>query len=130
MYLTIIDGNVGFKHPTLSNILPTDVEISDENYSKFFELQAQGINHKLKNINGLTFDDIFEKITAPLPSDVEIEVAGIMAKLQELDLVLTRAQEDTWVALGVDETKLPQIWQDRLNQKRDLRTKLQKLIVV
>ena len=110
----------GFKADEINEILDTDVLISDENYNKFFELQSSGKQLKIKDINGVTFDEIFEEVV-PIPPTREEE---IKMELEELDKVLTRFQEDTWVAMGIDESKLPQIWQDRLREKRNLREEL------
>ena len=43
----------------------------------------------------------------------------IQNELNKLDEVLPRCVEDLMVSMGVDETKLPQIMQDRLNKKEN-----------
>lgn len=60
-------------------------------------------------------------------SDTESQINDIKTQLSNLELVLPEFQEDTWTAIGIDEIKLPQIWQGRLKQKRDLRDQLRKL---
>ena len=65
-YLTTTDKDFGFKHSDANEILETDVEITDENYNKFFELQSAGKQFKVKNINGVTFEEIFEEYI-PVP---------------------------------------------------------------
>lgn len=57
-------------------------------------------------------------------SDNELGITDIKFQLAELELELSDFQEATWAALAIDETKLPQIWIDRISQKRDLRAKL------
>jgi len=57
-------------------------------------------------------------------TDKDVEISDILTQLSKLDLKLSRFQEDTWTAMGVNELLLPQIWQDRLKQKRDLRDQL------
>jgi len=57
-------------------------------------------------------------------SDNKLEITDIKFQLAELELELSNFQEATWAALAIDETKLPQIWIDRISQKRDLRAKL------
>lgn len=51
----------------------------------------------------------------------------IKAQLLDLDTVLPRCVEDLIAARSVDVTILPQIMQDRLKQKQDLRVHLQQL---
>lgn len=51
----------------------------------------------------------------------------ILVQLAELDNVLPRCIEDMIGSFGMDITKLPQIMQDRLKQKQDLRVQLEKL---
>lgn len=60
-------------------------------------------------------------------SDNELGITDIKFQLAELELELSDFQEATWAALAIDETKLPQIWIDRISQKRDLRAKLARL---
>jgi len=48
----------------------------------------------------------------------------IMEELFSLDMVLPRATEDLINAIGLDITKLPQIMQDRLARKIELRNEL------
>lgn len=70
MYIFNDNGYVGFKDKEINTILETDIEISDELYNKYFELQAQGKQFKIKNINGITFEEIFEEyIPEPVPQE-------------------------------------------------------------
>lgn len=123
LYLSLnIDGTYGFKDNS-NQILTADVEIADEIYNKFFEMQSLGKIYKVKDINGATFEDIFEEIL-PVPiSQADL----IKSQLAELDNVLPRCMEDIINTLGMNTTKLPQIMQDRLKQKQDLRAQLQTL---
>lgn len=62
-YYVFKDGDsFGFKVKGIHEILETDVEISGEIYNRFFELQNQGKQFKVKNINGSTFEEIFEEV--------------------------------------------------------------------
>lgn len=63
-------------------------------------------------------------------SDAETAVSNAQLKLNELNLVLPTLQEETWTALGIDETKLSQDSQDKLKQKRALREIIAKKGVV
>lgn len=60
----------------------------------------------------------------PQPSQSDL----IKAELASLDNVLPRSVEDTWTALGLDTSKLPQVVQDRLARKIELRNQLKTLI--
>lgn len=60
LYLRIEDGGFGFVSDKVHTIKETDIKIIDEDYNKFFELQSQGGQFKLKEFpagNGL-FDYI------------------------------------------------------------------------
>jgi hypothetical protein len=76
MYLAIINGDITFKTPEIHDILESDAKISDEIYNRFFELQSQGKQFKLKDMNGTTFEEIFEEVMVeaiPQPkSELEI----------------------------------------------------------
>lgn len=67
-YLFTLDESFGFKDSDINEILETDIQISNEIYNKFFELQSQGKQFKIKNINGFTFEEIFEEV---IPKPVE-----------------------------------------------------------
>jgi hypothetical protein len=60
-------------------------------------------------------------------SDDEMEISELQYELAQLELELSNFQEATWIALMIDETQLPQIWQDRLNRKRAIRARLSEL---
>lgn len=64
-----------------------------------------------------------EEIVSYKPGEEEI----IKTELQSLDNVLPRAVEDLIIAIGLDTKKLPKIMQDRLNQKQQLRERLQSI---
>ena len=120
-YLTIINGNFGFRE---EKVLENDVQISDEIYETFILNQEQGKEYKIKNINGATFEEIFEEIPPAVPSQEEL----IRIELAELDTFLPRCIEDLITARGIDIATLPQIMQDRLNRKTELRAQLQTIL--
>jgi hypothetical protein len=60
-YITIYEDSFGFKVPDIHMITSEDKYISDEIYHRFFEEQAQGKSFRLKDINGTTFEEIFEE---------------------------------------------------------------------
>lgn len=63
MYLSGSGLEFGFKHPKINEILPDDIEILDEIYNRFFEEQEKGKQFKVKNKNGVVFEEIFEEVT-------------------------------------------------------------------
>jgi hypothetical protein len=61
-YISISEDNkICFKDDDINIILNTDKPISDELYNMFFEQQSMGKSFKLKNIDGTTFEEIFEE---------------------------------------------------------------------
>ena len=50
-YLRIEDNVFGFVADGIYDILSTDIEITNEDYNKFFELQSQGKQFRLKQNN-------------------------------------------------------------------------------
>lgn len=60
-YITICEGSFGFKVPDIHIITDEDKLISDDIYNRFFEEQTQGKSLRLKDINGTTFEEIFEE---------------------------------------------------------------------
>lgn len=69
-YITICEDGFGFKIPDIHIITTDDKHISDEIYQRFFEEQAQGKSLRLKDINGTTFEEIFEEYQ-PTNEDLE-----------------------------------------------------------
>ena len=57
-------------------------------------------------------------------TNTQIEIASIKARLSDLDNSVSRIQEDTWIAMSMNEANLPQKWQDVLLEKRTLRSRL------
>ena len=97
------------------NIPSPTIEVSFEKHD--FYMQNNG-KYKL---NLQTLEDELIPIAEPSQSDL------IKVELASLDDVLPRSVEDTWTALGLDTTKLPQVVQDRLARKIDLRNQLKVL---
>lgn len=54
-------NEICFKDDGINIITNTDEPISDEIYNMFFEQQSIGKQFKLKDINGTTFEEIFEE---------------------------------------------------------------------
>lgn len=61
-YISIGENNdICFKDDNINIITNADTPISDEIYNMFFEQQSIGKQFKIKNIDGTTFEDIFEE---------------------------------------------------------------------
>ena len=60
-YITIYEDGFGFKVSDIHIITEEDKLISDDIYNHFFEEQSQGKSLRLKDINGTTFEEIFEE---------------------------------------------------------------------
>lgn len=76
-YLRIEDNDYGFIVDGIYDILSTDIEITNEDYNKFFELQSQGKQFRLKKIpTGNRLFDLIEEYTQeqlPVqPSELEL----------------------------------------------------------
>lgn len=85
MYLSITGG---FKHPNMNEILSTDVEISDEMYNKRIELESQGKMFKIKDINGATFEEIFEEYTIESEPTAPSEIEVLQEQVTDLQSVI------------------------------------------
>jgi hypothetical protein len=69
-YITICEDGFGFKVPDIHIITDEDKPISDDVYNRFFEEQVQGKSLRLKDINGTTFEEIFEEYQ-PIYEDLD-----------------------------------------------------------
>lgn len=67
-YIRIENDNFGFVVDDIHTILYTDIKISDEDYNKFFKLQSEGKQFRIKNPNGTTLFEILEEYTPVLES--------------------------------------------------------------
>ena len=73
-------NEVCFKDDNINIITDTDILISDEVYAMFFERQSIGKQFKVKNIEGTTFEDIFEEYQPTTESSSE----PIVSETEEL----------------------------------------------
>lgn len=97
-YLRIEDNVFGFVADGIYDILSTDIEITNEDYNKFFELQSQGKQFRLKQIptGNRLFDLIEEYIPEQLlpvqPSELELlqeEVLNQSEMMLDMDFRIT-----------------------------------------
>ena len=72
-YLRINVDNFGFVVDDIHTILDTDIKISDEDYSRFFQLQSEGKQFRIKKPNGTTLFEILEEYT-PVFEDTDTGV--------------------------------------------------------
>lgn len=97
-YIRIENDNFGFVVDDIHTILDTDIKISDEDYSRFFDLQYQGKQFRIKNPNRTTLFEIVEEYT-PILEDTtqEITLEDRIESLEQenADLLLDSAIKDT-----------------------------------
>jgi hypothetical protein len=58
--------------------------ISDEIYQQFFDAQCNGKSLRIKDINGETFEEIFEEYTLPYEEPEPSEVDLLKQEIEEL----------------------------------------------
>ena len=92
-YLRIKNDNFGFVADDMHEIIDTDIKISDEDYNKFFELQYQGKQFRIKNPNGATLFEILEEY---IPT---FENTDIGTTLEERVDILEKENADLTFAL-------------------------------
>lgn len=84
------DGSFGF--PTVK-ISDSDVSVSDAVYNQFFQKAPQlpsDQDYKIKDINGTTFDDIFEiasKDLSTVPPSTDQTLADLMYQLMSQGVI-------------------------------------------
>ena len=90
-YIYKIDDSFGFKDDSVNVILESDTILSDDIYNKFFEMQGQGKEYKLLNINGNGFEEMFEEI-----------IKGISPAVPSMDDRLSAMESVISAIMGVD----------------------------
>lgn len=71
-----------------------------------------------------TYDFTSEQFYVLDIDDNSYEISILKQELGNYDIILSDFQEETWRVMGIDETKLEPIWQERLAYKRDLRSRI------
>lgn len=71
-YIRIENDNFGFIVDGIHEILETDIKISDEEYNKFFELQSQGKQFRVKNVDGEGLFGILEEYIPEIEVSTEV----------------------------------------------------------
>ena len=81
-YIFQNNDDFGFKCDEIHEITESDVLISDEIYRRFFDEQCGGKLLRIKNINGTTFEEIFEEYQ-PLNDDLDEQPLSETEKLKQ-----------------------------------------------
>lgn len=83
-FIAINDFNeICFKDDSINIITDTDTPISDEIYAMFFEQQSMGKQFKIKNLEGTTFEEIFEEYQPESPEDDSNQQLSEIDKLKQ-----------------------------------------------
>lgn len=80
-YLRIEGNNFGFVLDGIHEILDTDIEITNEDYNRFFELQSQGKQFRLKETP--TGTELFDYVEEYIP---EVIVEPVEPGIEEIAL--------------------------------------------
>lgn len=100
MYYIFQSGdNFGFKCNEIHEISETDVPIGDDVYQQFFDLQCNGKSLRIKDINGTTFDEIFEEYTPEIVETTEEKIIRLKNRLLETDHMVVECYEYSLLGL-------------------------------
>lgn len=101
MYYIFQNGDYfGFKCNEIHEITESDVLISDEIYQQFFDLQSSGKSFRVKNINGTTFEDMFEEYVLEYEETTADKLLRLNNRLTEIGHMVTECYECN--LLGLD----------------------------
>lgn len=83
-------NEVCFKDDSINIITDTDILISDEIYAMFFEQQTIGKQFKIKNIQGTTFEEIFEEYQPEYesPDSQQSEIDILKQRIADLEALV------------------------------------------
>ena len=88
-YITICEDSFGFKVPDIHIITSDDKYISDEIYNRFFEEQAHGKSFRIRDINGTTFEEIFEEYQPANDDEQPLsEIDELKKRIADLESIL------------------------------------------
>ena len=100
MYYIFQNGDdFGFKCDEIHEIAETDIPIGDDVYQQFFDLQCNGKSVRIKNINGTTFDEIFEEYTPEIVETTEEKIIRLKNRLLETDHMVVECYEHSLLGL-------------------------------
>ena len=85
-FIAINDLNeICFKDDSINIITETDRLISDEIYAIFFEQQSMGKQFRIKNLEGTTFEEIFEEYQPENNGSEDLPGDDANQQLSEID---------------------------------------------
>ena len=99
MYYIFQNGDdFGFKCDEIHEITESDILISDEIYRQFFDVLCGnegccGKSLRIKNINGTTFEEIFEEYMPEYVETTEEKLIRLKARLLETDHMVVECYE-------------------------------------
>lgn len=100
MYYIFQNGDdFGFKCNEIHEITETDIPIGDDVYQQFFDLQCDGKSLRIKDINGTTFDEIFEEYTPEIVETTEEKIIRLKNRLLETDHMVVECYEHSLLGL-------------------------------
>lgn len=100
MYYIFQNGDdFGFKSDEVHEIVDTDVLISDEIYQQFFDTQCCGKSLRIKDINGTTFEEIFEEYVPEHVETTEEKIIRLNNRLFETDHMVVECYEHNMLGL-------------------------------
>ena len=98
-YLFQNEDDFGFKCDVIHEIAETDIPIGDEIYQQFFNLQCDGKSLRIKDINGTTFEEIFEEYTPEIVETTEEKIIRLKNRLLETDHMVVECYEHSLLGL-------------------------------
>lgn len=98
MYYIFKNGDdFGFKCDEIHEITESDVLINDEIYQRFFDIQCGGKLLRVKDINGTTFEEIFEEyqpVNDTLEEQPLSETEELKQRVAQLEAMVQALLED------------------------------------
>lgn len=91
-YIFQTENDFGFKCDDIHEITETDVAINNDIHQHFLDEQAQGKTFVIKNINGTTFDEIFEEVIELIETPQE-KLFRLEGELRATDHLMVRCYE-------------------------------------
>ncbi len=123
MYYIFQNGDdFGFKCNEIHEITESDVLISDEIYQQFFDTQSNGKLLRVKDINGATFEEIFEEYVLEYEETKEDKLIRLNNRLTEIDHMVAECSECN--LLGLD---LPYNVAELHEERKAIKTEIETL---
>ena len=120
-YLRIEENNFGFVVSGIHTILATDIPVSNKDYNKFFELQSQGKQFRIKNPKGKTLFEILEEYTPVLentPITPSLDERVELLELENAELLLNTVEQE--IKVGIIEQDLADLMMEIATMKLEV----------